>query len=119
MDWFSPIKQVFDFFLPFLANVPVIRGFLGFIIVFFLPGFAWTLIFFKQIKLIERIALSFGLSIAIVTLSILSLNLLFGVKITGLNSFLTILIVTIIPVACYYLKRPLKNKFGKVSKDAE
>ena len=119
MDWLSPIKQVFDFFLPFLANVPVIRGFLGFIIVFFLPGFAWTLIFFKQIKLIERIALSFGLSIAIVTLSILALNLLFGIKITGLNSFLIILIVTIIPVACYYLKRPLKNKFGKVNKGTE
>ena len=116
MDWFSPIEQVFDFSLPFLANVPVIRGLLGFIIVFFLPGFAWTLIFFKQIKLIERIALSFGLSIALVTLSILALNLLFGVKINGLNALLTILIVTVIPVACYYLKRPLKKKFSKVNK---
>ena len=119
MDWFSPIEQVFDFSLPFLANVPVIRGLLGFIIVFFLPGFTWTLIFFKQIKLIERIALSFGLSIALVTLSILALNLLFGVKINGLNALLTILIVTVIPVACYYLMGPLKNKFGKVNKDAE
>ncbi|MFC1911868.1 DUF1616 domain-containing protein [Chloroflexota bacterium] len=119
MDWFSPIRQVFDFSFPFLAGVPVIRGLLGFIIVFFLPGFAWTLVFFKQIKVIERIALSFGLSIALVTLSVLVLNLLFGVKITGLNSLLTIFGITIIPVAFYYLKGPLRNKFGKVSKDAE
>ena len=119
MDWFSPIRQVFDFSFPFLPDVPVIRGLLGFIIVFFLPGFAWTLVFFKQIKIIERIVLSFGLSIALVTLSVLVLSLLFGVKITGLNSLLTIIILTIIPVAFYYLKRPLKNKFGKVGKDVE
>jgi len=119
VDWLSPIREVFEFALSLLDSVPIIRGILGFVLVFFLPGFAWTLVFFKQIKLIERIALSFGLSIAIVTLSILALNLLFGIKITGLNSFLIILIVTIIPVACYYLKRPLKNKFGKVNKSTE
>ncbi len=119
MDLLSPVRQVFDFFLPFLANVPVVRGLLGFIIVFFLPGFAWTLVFFRRVNLLERIVLSFGLSIAVVTLSILALNLLFGVKITGLNSFMTILIVTIIPVAFYYLKRSLNNKPGKVSKGVE
>ena len=110
MDWLSPIKQIFEFALPFLEKLPAIRAILGFILVFFLPGFAWTLVFFKQVNIIERIALSFGLSIAVVTLSILVLNVLIGVRITGLNSLLIIIIITIIPVTFYYLKRFVKGK---------
>ena len=110
MDWLSPIKQIFEFALPFLDKLPAIRAILGFILVFFLPGFAWTLIFFKQVNIIERIALSFGLSIAVVTLSILVLNVLIGVRITGLNSLLIIIIITIIPLTFYYLKRFVKGK---------
>ena len=113
MDWFSPIRQIFEFAFPFLERLPVIRALLGFILVFFLPGFAWTLVFFKQINLIERIALSFGLSIAVVTLSILALNVLLGISITGLNSLLIIIVVTIIPVALYYLKRLVKKAPGE------
>ena len=110
MDWLSPIKQIFEFALPFLEKLPAIRAILGFILVLFLPGFAWTLVFFKQVNIIERIALSFGLSIAVVTLSILVLNVLIGVRITGLNSLLIIIVITIIPVAFYYLKRFVKGK---------
>ena len=105
MDWLSPVKHVFEFVLPFLERLPVIRAILGFILVFFLPGFAWTLIFFKKVNVIERIVLSFGLSIALVTLSILTLNVLLGIRITGLNSLLTITVLTIIPVMVYYLRR--------------
>lgn len=110
MDWLSPIRQIFEFVFPFLEKLPAIRAILGFILVFFLPGFAWTLVFFKQVNIIERIALSFGLSIAFVTLSILVLNVLIGVRITGLNSLLIIIVITIIPVAFYYLKRFTKGK---------
>ncbi len=110
MDWLSPIKQIFEFALPFLDKLPAIRAILGFILVFFLPGFAWTLVFFKQVNIIERIVLSFGLSIAVVTLSILTLNVLIGVRITGLNSLLIIIVITIIPVTFYYLKRFIKGK---------
>ena len=110
MDWLSPIKQIFEFIFPFLEKLPAIRAILGFIIVFFLPGFAWTLVFFKKINFIERIALSFGLSIALVTLSILALNVLLGIRINGANSLLIIIIITIIPVAFYYLKRFLLKK---------
>ena len=112
MDWLSPIKQVFEFLLPFLDRLPVIRALLGFMLVFILPGFAWTLVFFRQINIVERIALSFGLSIAIVTLSILALNVLLGIRITGLNSLLIIVVITIIPVVFYYLKRLIKKKSG-------
>ena len=110
MDWLSPIRQIFEFIFPFLEKLPAIRAILGFILVFFLPGFAWTLVFFKEINVIERGALSFGLSIAMVTLSILALNVLLGIRITGLNSVLIIIVITIIPVAVYYLKRFMLKK---------
>ena len=107
MDWLSPIKEIFGFALPVLELVPGIRAILGFIFIFFLPGFAWTLVFFrgKQLKVVERVVLSFGLSIAVVTISILALHKLVGIGITGSNSFLIIIVVTIIPVAIYYLIR--------------
>ncbi len=107
MDWLSPIREIFGVVLPFLERLFIIRAILGIILVFFLPGFAWTLVFFKgkQINVVERIALSFGLSIAVVTISILALNMLIGIRITGFNSLLIIIAVTIIPVAFYYLYR--------------
>ena len=92
-------------FFSFFESVPVIRGILGFILVFFIPGFAWTLVFFRQVNVLERIALSFGLSIAVVTLSILVLNKLIGIRITGLNSVLIILVITVVPIVVYYLNR--------------
>lgn len=110
MDWFSPLEQVFAFVLPFLDRVPIVRALLGFVLVFFLPGFAWTLVFFRQIKVLERIILSFGLSIAVVTLSILALNVLLGIRITGLNSLLIIIVLTVIPIVLYYLRRFIRKR---------
>ena len=112
MDWLSPIRELFGFFLPFLEHVPIIRAILGFTLVFFLPGFTWTLVFFKgkSINVLERVALSFGLSIAIVTLSLFSLNALFGTRITGFNSALVIIAIIIIPVVLYYLNRFIRGR---------
>lgn len=114
MDWLSPIREIFGVVLPFLERLFIIRAILGIILVFFLPGFAWTLVFFKgkQINVIERIALSFGLSIAVVTISILALNMLIGIRITGFNSLLIIIAVTIIPVVFYYLYRLISRRRG-------
>jgi len=105
------MSDIFGFFEP----VSVIRGILGFILVFFIPGFAWTLVFFKQVNILERIALSFGLSIATVTLSILVLNKLIGIRITGLNSVLIILIITVVPIAVYYLNRLRRKRLRNSS----
>jgi len=114
MDWLSPIREIFGVVLPFLERLFIIRAILGIILVFFLPGFAWTLVFFKgkQINVVERIALSFGLSIAVVTISILALNMLIGIRITGFNSLLIIIAVTIIPVVFYYLYRLISRRRG-------
>ena len=114
MDWLSPIKELFGFVFPILEQVPVLRAILGFILVFFLPGFAWTLVFFKQINVVERVTLSVGLSIALIVLSLMSLNLLFGMRINGLNAVLVIAAITILAVGVYYLKRLMIQR-GKTS----
>lgn len=105
MDW---LREIFGF----VEGLSVIRAIIGFILVFFLPGFAWTLVFFrgKQVNVIERVALSFGLSIAVVTISIFALNLLVGVEITGSNSVLIIIVVTVIPVVAYYLSKLVRRR---------
>ena len=107
------MSEVFGFVTSVLEFLPGVRGILGFILVFFLPGFIWTLVFFKQINVIERIALSFGLSIALVTLSLLSLNKLIGIRISGSNSILVIIAVTIAPVAFYYLNRLIRSRLSR------
>lgn len=105
MDWLREIFGVVE-------GLSVIRAIIGFILVFFLPGFAWTLVFFrgKQVNVVERVALSFGLSIAVVTISIFALNLLVGVEITGFNSVLIIIVVTVIPVVAYYLSKLVRRR---------
>jgi len=103
------LKQIFDFAIPFLERLPVLRAILGVIIMFFLPGFTWSLVFFRGINVIERIALSIGLSVAITTLSILALNKLLGIRITGVNSLLIIIVITVIPLAFYYIRRLVKK----------
>lgn len=87
--------------------LPGIRAFLGLILVFLLPGFAWTLVLFngRHLTILERIVLSIGLSIASVTLSVLAMNAVLGMRITSVNSALTILGITIIPVLLYCLNR--------------
>jgi uncharacterized membrane protein len=80
------------------------------VLVFFAPGFAWTLVFFRRLDVIERLVLSIALSIALVTLSILVLNVLFGVGINGLSALITIIIITAVPLTWYGLRRFLGGK---------
>ncbi len=117
MDWLSAIKEIIGSAVSFFDSLSAIRVILGFILVFFLPGFAWTLVFFsgKQINIIERLALSLGMSIATVTLSILVLNKIIGIRITGSNAVLVIIVVTIIPLVIYYLKRLIARQGGNAT----
>ena len=104
MDWLSPIRELFGFALPFLERLPVIRAILGFVVVFF----TWTLVFFKQVTVLERAVLSFGLSIVAVTLSLFVVSRL--VAINGFNAALVIIVVTLLPAAVYYLNRFIRRK---------
>lgn len=115
MDWLSPIRELFGFAFAFSEPLSIIRAILGFILVFFLPGFAWTIVFFRKINVIERVTLSLALSIVVVTLSLLFISRLFGLRITGLNSALVIIVVTILPLLAYYLNRLVKRRRGKAA----
>ncbi|MCK9568244.1 DUF1616 domain-containing protein [Candidatus Pacearchaeota archaeon] len=98
-----------------LSYLESLRIIFGSIYVLFLPGFIISFIFFSKTKSfeseekgsmdwIERIALSFALSIAVVPLSVFYLNLV-GVKINMLNSFLTILGIIAISSGILYFKK--------------
>ena len=85
-----------------LTFLESLRITLGTPYVLFLPGYIISFIFFKKIDIIERIALSFALSIAIVPLIIFYLNLI-GMKINLLSSVLTI--AGIIAISLLILKK--------------
>ena len=102
-------------FVGLFSGVSYIESFriiFGSVYVLFIPGFILSFVFFPRIRAfedkekgeerekgaidwIERVALSFALSIAVVPLIVFYLNLI-GVKINLLNSFLTILGIIVI-----------------------
>jgi uncharacterized membrane protein len=98
--------------LTLVSFVESFRIVFGSVYVLFLPGLIMSFIFFPKTKefeskneegidWIERIALSFALSIAIVPLAVFYLNLI-GLKINLLNSFLTILGIIAISLGILY-----------------
>ena len=98
--------------MPFIENVPALRAIIGFILVFFLPGFAWSLVIFRNIIVLERIGLSIALSIALVTLSIIGLNMALHMKINGANALLVVIALTVLPAGIYLFKRLRKHQTG-------
>jgi len=98
----------------------------GSVYVLFIPGFVISYIFFPKthefeenksnhnkekgaIDWIERIALSFALSIAIVPLAVFYLNLI-GLKINLINSFFTIFSIIILAIIILIIKSKMYNK---------
>ena len=79
----------------------IIQAIIGLPLVLFITGYALSYAFFpkkKDIDLIERIALSFGLSIAVIPLSVFFLNKFFKVPITVYSSFVLTIAITLIGV---------------------
>jgi len=110
MDLSSAVRDITEVIISIFNNIPIIRQLVGILLTLLLPGFAWTLILFHGITHLERLVLSFGISMAFTTLSILFSNVIFGIKITGLNAVVTILLITLIPLIIFLYKRYLNNK---------
>jgi len=70
-----------------MGILELVKIIFGCIFVVFLPGLAWSFVFFKkgEIDAIERIALSFGLSVALVPLVVFWLNWLLKIRINIVN----------------------------------
>ncbi len=92
----------------------------GSVFVLFLPGFVWSFVFFPArrglaedkggIDLIERIALSFALSIAVVPLTVFYLNLI-GLKISAWSSFFVVLGLIVVGAGIVFWRNQRKSKF--------
>ena len=89
--------------------VDLLKMVCGAILVLFIPGLPWTFVFLHRTKvdMVERIALSFGLSIALVPLFTFLLNRLFGMGITILTVTVLALVLTAIPIGYVFLRRHL------------
>jgi len=77
----------------------VIQAAIGLVLVLFIPGYALSYAFFpmkKDLDLMERIALSFGLSFALIPLAVFFLNKFIKIPITVYSSFSIIVAITII-----------------------
>jgi uncharacterized membrane protein len=95
--------------ISFSEPLQIIRAIFGGILVFFIPGFAWTLVFFSKIHIFERVAMAIGLSIVLITLSLITLNVIFKLDINLVNSLITIAVLTVVPVGIYVFKRYRKR----------
>ena len=84
------------------------------IFILFLPGFVLSLVFFnwKQIDLIERLALSFALSIAVVPLVVFYTNLL-GIQITTVNVILQVVGILLLSGGVILVKQHMKTRKHK------
>lgn len=97
-----------------MEPIVLARMILGFLMVFFVPGYALTWALFpgkKEVDYIERFALAVGLSISVVVLVIYLLNVSVGVKINFVNSVAIILSITAASYTIYLkrLKKAVKN----------
>ncbi len=68
---------------------------IGIVVSLFLSGFAWSFVILgsKDVWSLERVMVSIGLSITIVPLTLLLLNLLFGVGVTLLSASIVIAVL--------------------------
>ena len=69
--------------------------FLGFTLVFLVPGYSWVDSLVKTEDQLERFVLAVALSISLVILSIIFMNLVFKVQITQASVFADIAVVSI------------------------
>jgi len=87
----------------------IFRIIFGSIFVLFVPGFAWSYVFFNRGKIdsIERLALSFGLSIALVPLTVFWFNWVFSVSISLVNTCLLVCGITAVALVWLYARKRL------------
>ena len=102
------ISLILSLFLQYIESFRIV---FGSFFVLFLPGFFIVELFFQEVDIIEKIALSFALSIAIVPLAVFYLNLI-GIKINSLNSVLTIIGVIIISFIVRFIIDKIKSKIA-------
>lgn len=99
------------------APLEVLRLVVGSLFVLLAPGLAWSFVLFPLgrrmdapreapgIDWIERVAIAFGLSIALVPLSIFLLNYFLKVPVNTWSVALIVLVLTLAPIGYLYVQR--------------
>lgn len=93
--------------------IEILRVIAGLILILFIPGYVLTWAFYprkQDITDIERIALSFALSISGVMLSVLFVDLVLGIDTTPVNIVITILALTFLAVFAWKIHLFIINK---------
>ena len=90
----------------------ILRMVFGGLFVLFVPGFIWGYVLFpgRNLNSLERVAISIGLSIAMVTLCVLIVNWLFDMKIILHNLSLTVCGLIVVPAVYILLRKFLRSK---------
>ncbi|ABR54105.1 Protein of unknown function DUF1616 [Methanococcus vannielii SB] len=105
--------------LIFFSPESHLRTVLGLLFILFFPGYVFINVLFykeKSLENIERIALSFGLSIAIVPLIGLMLNYTpYGIRLTPILISLTLFIITLSIIGIYFRLTGNNVWFPKIS----
>lgn len=86
----------------------IIRAIAGYLLLFFVPGYALTWTFFPyrdDLRDIDRLALSLVLSVASVMISVLFVDLYLGVDFTPENIVITVLFVTALACILWRIRR--------------
>lgn len=88
-----------------LFDIPILRQVFGFLFVLFLPGYALVRVLFRELDILEKIALGVGLSIAISVFVGLALNFTpYGIRFKPVLFSLTA--VTLVFLCVEALKKP-------------
>ena len=109
MDWVSGMTQTSD---SLSWGIYYLRAIGGFALVFFIPGFAWTLVLFRELHIMERIVLSFGLSMAIIAMISYIPSKVFGLPITVSNVLISTAAIVCIALALYAVRRYREGRRG-------
>ena len=107
MDWVSSVTQTSD---SLSWGIYYLRAMGGFALVFFIPGFTWTLVLFRELHIMERIVLSFGLSMAIMAMISYIPSKAFGLPITVSNVLISTAAIVCIALALYAVRRYRENR---------
>ena len=78
---FEPVEKPETLSCNITSKILIITGLL---FLFLVPGYIWTVALFRQenIDVIERMTISFALSISLIVLTVIYLNMVFKIKIT-------------------------------------
>ena len=108
-----------------MAFLDWIRSIAALLFLMFIPGFAWTWVFFKkrEVGMLERSVYSVALSIALLAIALFFANRFLGVKLNVLSSFIIVVVLTAIPFTHMFLSkrgyyerlRPGRSKGGSMT----